>query len=335
MSRKGFAVVAALTMLATLMAGRLSFLLSVPVGIYPPVTFEISAGESPAEVAARLEEAGVIRSARALLLMARFRGKDRLIRHGVHEFGGALSPTAVLMELIRPPRASRRVIIREGMSWADIGLQLERDGILDADEYARAVCEPSFLALSGAHQEANCAEGFLFPDTYSLVPGMSARALVRLQLRKFNEVIAELARDTGLDRDGLNRVLILASIIEKETSRASERELIASVFHNRLGRQMRLQADPTVIYGVLRSNQPWTGNLKREHLRLDGPYNTYRRQGLPAGPISNPGRGALEAALRPAKTDYLYFVARRDGRHHFSRTLAEHNRAVREHQLRR
>ena len=98
---------------------------------------------------------------------------------------------------------------------------------------------------------------------------------------------------------------------------------------------MRLQADPTVIYGVLRSNQPWTGNLKREHLRLDGPYNTYRRQGLPAGPISNPGRGALEAALRPAKTDYLYFVARRDGRHHFSRTLAEHNRAVREHQLRR
>ncbi len=335
LSRRAMLGVAALALIMAVAAGRLSFVMTVPVGVYPAVAIEVMPGESPAEVAARLERLGVVRSARALLLMARFRGKDRLIRHGVHEFEGAVSPTVVLMELVRPPRASQRVTIREGLSWAEIGRQLEEEGIVAATEYAEAVCDPQFIALTGARKEANCAEGFLFPDTYSLVPGMSARALVRLQLARFSQVIGELSGIGGLDPDGLDRALIIASIIEKETSRSSERDLISSVFHNRLSLSMRLQADPTVIYGVRTSGETWTGNLRKDHLRRDGPYNTYRRGGLPAGPISNPGRGALEAALEPADTDYLYFVARRDGRHHFSRTLAEHNRAVRSHQLRR
>ena len=337
MSNSGLKVLglAALVLLLAVATGWLSFLMTVPVLVRPATVFEVVPGESPAEVATRLEERGVIRSARALLLMARFRGKDRLIRHGLHKFEGALSPTAVLMELVRPPQASRRFTMREGLSWAEIGRQLEAEGIVSAIEYADAVCDPEFLALIRARDEANCAEGFLFPDTYSLIPGMSARAIVRLQFQRFSQVMRELAPGDGLDREGLDRALIIASIIEKETSRASERGLVSSVFHNRLGRSMRLQADPTVIYGVRSSGETWTGNLRREHLRRDGPYNTYRRDGLPAGPISNPGRGALEAALRPADTEYLYFVARRDGRHQFSHTLSEHNRAVRTHQLRR
>jgi UPF0755 protein len=316
--------------------------MSAPLRIDPGVKLEVLPGQAPAEVAAALEQSGVVRSARGLLAMA-LTGKDRAIRHGLHSFEGAMSPAQVLRELARPPRPTVKLTIPEGLGWAEIAELLEKEGLANAEDYRRAVCDPAFLALAGASEAANCAEGYLFPDTYRLSPGMSAAAIARLQLARFREVIDALLAENpetaalhGDERSGLiERTVVLASIIEKETWRNSERPIIASVFHNRLGRNMRLQADPTVIYGLRTSGVSWAGNLKREHLRRRGPYNTYTRNGLPAGPISNPGLETLRAALKPAKTDYLFFVARRDGTHAFSTTLAEHNRAVRTHQLRR
>ncbi|MFP6625538.1 MAG: endolytic transglycosylase MltG [Deltaproteobacteria bacterium] len=335
-------IAAALAVLsATVAATWLSFLMSVPVGIYPDVAIEVPSGQSPTTVAHRLEEEGVIRSARAFLTIIRFRGRDRQIRYGTHVFSGAMSPTQVLLELTRPPTDTVAVTIPEGLSWAEVGRLLEEAGITTAVQYEKAVCNPALVAMAKAVEGANCAEGYLFPDTYNLTPGMSALAIAHMQLKRFGQVMGELVGEAGLTEAGgddylqlIRQTVILASIVEKETSRADERSLVASVFHNRLARRMRLQADPTVIYGLVSSGQPYTGNLQRVHLQKPGPYNTYKLDGLPAGPISNPGREALTAVLKPQESDYLFFVARRDGTHAFSPTLAEHNRAVRKHQLR-
>jgi UPF0755 protein len=178
--------------------------------------------------------------------------------------------------------------------------------------------------------QAESLEGYLFPDTYYFPRNTPIDRIIQTMLDRFNTVFtpawADRARGIGLSR---HQVVTLASIIEKETGAAGERPLIASVFHNRLARGMRLQSDPTVIYGI----EDFDGNLTRAHLETPTPYNTYQVAGLPPGPIASPGRAALEAALFPEETDYLYFVARGDGTHQFSTRLDEHNEAVRRYQL--
>jgi UPF0755 protein len=241
-------------------------------------------------------------------------------------------------------------MVAEGSTWADIAEELERAGIVSAADYRAAVCDPGVLSGLGTLQGANCAEGFLFPDTYNLAPDMSAREIVELQVRRFGEVMTELLaglagdaqdslvtsgsddlewrHDAALRAAVVAKAVVLASIIEKEAQLPEERVLISSVFHNRLDRGVRLQADPTVIYGVLKAGLPWDPALLPRYLREPGPYNTYMVDGLPAGPICTPGREALRAALHPEQTNYLFFVARGDGSHEFSSSLAAHNRAV-------
>ncbi|RMF23653.1 MAG: endolytic transglycosylase MltG [Deltaproteobacteria bacterium] len=347
-------VVAALLALALVAAaGRLTYLARAPVEVAPAVEVEVAPGQTPREVATILEARGVVRSGRVLVLLARLSGADRNFRHGVHRFEGRLSPNAVIEELLRSPRPTVRVTIPEGLTIDEIGALLEQQGLATAEDYRRAACSEDFAAAAGAAPEAHCAEGYLFPDTYRLAPGMSAAEIARVQLQRFRQVISELLerltptagnalladfRDRAGERPWLTdaeararivqKAVTLASIIEKETSRASERPLIASVFHNRLLRGMRLQADPTVIYGLAVAGTPWDGKHLSRYLRKPGPYNTYTNDGLPPGPIANPGRGALEAALFPASTKYLYFVADGKGAHRFSETLAEHNKAV-------
>ncbi len=331
-----------------------TYLLRAGMPLAGPVDIEVTPGETPGAVARRLADRGIVRSPHALVLLARLRGVDRSIRHGMHRFEGRPTPNQVLDELLRNPQPTVQVTIPEGLGWQEIARLLEANDIVAADEYRAAVCDPVFLSECGADDEANCGEGYLFPDTYRLAPGMSAAEIARLQLQRFRQVSEELlarlrpddgnallAQLGGQGRgrpwqdpasDAHERVLrdavVLASIIEKETSRPDERPLIASVFHNRLRRGMRLQADPTVIYGLAVAGTPWDGKRLSRYLRQPAPYNTYTRDGLPPGPISNPGRGALEAALFPAATDYLYFVADGSGAHRFSATLAEHNKAV-------
>ncbi len=334
-------------------AARTVYLARAPVYVARAIDVEVTPGQSPRDVARTLEAQGIVRSSRILVLQARLRGADRSFRHGVHRFEGTMTPDAVIDELLRSPRPTVRVTIPEGLTIDEIGALLEKQGLAAAAEYRRAACDERFVRAAGAAPEANCAEGYMFPDTYRLTPGMSAEDIARLQLQRFREVAdGLLARLTPTPENALladlgdvaherpwltsdevrttllRKAVTLASIIEKETSRASERPLIASVFHNRLLRGMRLQADPTVIYGLAVAGTPWDGKHLSRYLRKPGPYNTYTNDGLPPGPIANPGRGALEAALFPATTKYLYFVADGKGAHRFSETLAEHNRAV-------
>ena len=311
-----------------------------------PVSFEVVPGETPSQIAERLEKAGIVRSAKVLLALTRWRGADRTFRYGRHEFKGALTADDVLRELASKPKPLLRVTIPEGLTWREIGALLENAGAASAADYQAAVCSDDFRRAAGAQETANCAEGFLFPDTYDLVPGMTARQIADLQLRRFREVADPLAAAVGPPgpawvpgnadtKTRLARLLTVASIIEKETAVVSERPLVAAVIYNRLRLGMPLQVDPTVIYGVVASGQNWNGNLTRGDLEARTPYNTYTQRELPPGPICNPGLASLRAALAPADTPYLYFIARgTDGSHEFNSNLADHNRAVHRFQIR-
>lgn len=315
------------------------------VGTNSPVIVDVAPGESPARIAERLQDAGIVGSARFLRLLARWRGSDRAFRYGRHEFRGSLTADDVLRELARTPKPVLRVTIPEGLTWREIGALLENAGAVSARDYQAAVCSEDFRREAGALDTANCAEGFLFPDTYDLMPGMSARQIADIQLRRFRAAAAPLAGALGPTRQAqagvgaddasrLSGVLTVASIVEKETAVVAERPLIAAVIYNRLRLGMPLQIDPTVIYGVIASGQPWDGNLTRVHLQTPTPYNTYSQHELPPGPICNPGIASLQAALAPADASYLYFVARGgDGSHEFNTNLADHNRAVRRFQI--
>lgn len=335
----------------------LTFVLFAPLSIKTPVELAVGPGEPTQKIAYRLEQEGVVRSRYALMLAARLGERDRMIRHGQHAFAGTMTPSQVVDELVRrPPQAGIVVTIPEGLTFAEIGALLEDAGVVNAEEYKAAACEPDLRERVDVPPEANCVEGYLFPDTYAFTPGTTAAQVVDRQLSRFEQVMARLLPLVTPDESNalvavdpspsgaeswvvhpsgaamgkrlLHETVTLASIVEKETSLESERTLVSSVFHNRLNRGMRLQADPTAIYGVHASGEVWDGKRLHELLRKPNPYNTYTSDGLPPGPICNPGSGALAAVLAPEQTEFLYFVATGEGGHSFSATLAEHNKAV-------
>ena len=310
------------------------------------VAVEVMPGESSRRIAARLREAGLIESERIFRWAATWQRADRSIKFGRHEFQGRVSIASILEELARAPKPILRVTIPEGRTLREVAGLLAASGAVDAPTYLAVACSPELRGLVASPPGASCGEGYLFPDTYDLVPGMSAGEIVDLQAKRFREVTDPLfvaaAADPAspLAADPFGRewtreaaIVTLASIVEKETAVPAERPHIASVFYNRLRIGMPLQTDPTVIYGVIDSGALWDGNLTRAQLETATPYNTYMRRGLPPGPICNPGRESILAALHPDSTQDLYFVARGDGSHEFNRDLASHNRAVRRYQL--
>ncbi len=234
-----------------------------------------------------------------------------------------MRPLQVLNHLKKGIVHQYEVVIPEGYAVRQIAQVLEEKGLAEAEQFM-ALAADSELAESLGIPSDNL-EGYLFPSTYFISRATTAEEIIRQMVRAFHTAytsdLREREREMGLNT---HEVVTMASIIEKETSSEAERDLISGVFHNRLKRNMRLQSDPTVIYGIA----DFDGNLKRVHLQTDTPYNTYRRRGLPPGPIANPGRASLIAALYPASVDYLYFVSRNDGTHYFSRNIDEHNRAV-------
>jgi UPF0755 protein len=341
-------ILATLSSLFTLAVGALGVLawqeLTTPVTLTTPVVIEVSQGASPRTVARQLEERGVVRSAHVLLALARLNGSDKRIRFGHHEFSGEITVEDALAELEKTPvKPSVKATILEGWSWRQTAAYLESEGIVTAKDYEAAVCDPVFLRKAGAAETANCAEGFLFPDTYHLEEGVDAKGIAQLQLSRFAEIYRELSRERPIPKELLKdepnaaelrqRIVTLASIVEKETGGTSEQPRVAGVFLNRLRIGMRLQTDPTVIYGIVFEGADWDGNLRRADLTTDTPYNTYVHGGIPPGPITNPGRSALRAVFEPEDTKFLYFVAKGGGEHQFSRNLREHNAAVRKFQL--
>lgn len=286
----------------------------------------IREGASLRDVAEHLEREEIIASKVLFLLWARLHQESRSIKAGEYQLGSHMAPARILAKLTRGQVITHPVTIPEGFTKEQIAALLSEKGLVPKERFVALTEDPSLpkqYGLSGMS-----LEGYLYPDTYQFARGLSALTLIDTMVRRFLGIVEpfrESIRESGLS---LEQVITLASIVEKETGRADERPLIASVFLNRLQKRMRLESDPTVIYGL----GNFDGNLTRKDLVRPTAYNTYVIRGLPPGPIANPGRESILAVLYPAATKYLYFVSKNDGSHHFSKTLAEHNRAVNRYQ---
>lgn len=287
------------------------------------IVVEIPRGSALPAVAGKLEAAGVIRSARAFALLARLQRRADALRAGEYAFAPSLTAGEVLDRLAAGAVLTHRVVLPEGLRMEEVAARIEAAGLGSAPDFLAVARDPANAAAFGV--EGASLEGYLFPETYELARGVPARDIARMMVDHFLTVwgpIEPIARERGLS---MREVVVLASLIEKETGAPEERPLIAAVFLNRLRRGMRLETDPAVIYGIA----DFDGNLRRVHLQdASNPYNTYQHAGLPPGPIANPGAFALRAVVEPATADYLYFVAKKDGTHQFSRTYGEHVRAV-------
>jgi UPF0755 protein len=282
------------------------------------------------DIVDHLHRDGVIRSRMAFALLAAARGSVRSLKAGEYRIPQGATGLAVLRLLEGGHVVQHVVVLREGGTLAELARELAADGLARAEDVLRAAQDPALLRRLDVR--APSLEGYAFPDTYQFVKGtapedMLARMVARLRERVTPDLSAAArARDLTL-----HQLLTLASIIEKEAVDPAEMGLISAVFWNRLRIAMPLQADPTVQYATGKDRR----RLTRDDLQVDHPYNTYRRQGLPPGPIASPGLAAIRAAVAPAPVDYLYFVAIDERRHHFSRTLAEHNAAVAQFRLNR
>jgi UPF0755 protein len=282
------------------------------------------------DIVAALDQAQVIRSPVGFALLALAKGSMRSLKAGEYQVPQGANSVAVLRLLEGGQVLKHPIVFREGSSLAELGRLLEAERLVSAADVQRVARDPMFLRQLDIRAES--LEGYLFPDTYQFVKGMTAEEILARMVTRLSERltpgILAAAEERGLS---LHQLLTLASIIEKEAVERNEMTLISAVFWNRLRIDMPLQADPTVQYAVGRERQ----RLTREDLVFDHPYNTYRRPGLPPGPIASPGLHAIRAAVTPASVGYLYFVAIDDRRHRFSTTLADHNKAVAEARLTR
>jgi UPF0755 protein len=293
---------------------------------------EIAPQAGVTEIAERLAETGAVRSAWAFIAVSAVQGDVRRLKPGEYEFPKG-SSTVTVARMVGSGRVRQHPVLHpEGATMSELARALETARLARADDVLRVARDQAFLAVQGI--DAPSLEGYVFPDTYQFVRGMRVedilgRMIQRLRTKLTPDVIARV-KARGLT---VHQMLTLASIIEREAAVPEEQRLIAAVFWNRLQIDMPLQADPTVQYAVGKERR----GLTRADLQADHPYNTYRRSGLPPGPIASPGLGAIEAALDPAPVKYLYFVAvSADGRrHHFSTTVEEHNAAVARYRLTR
>ncbi|WP_306533626.1 endolytic transglycosylase MltG [Geobacter sp.] len=303
---------------------RYAYFLAFPAGDGSTVRIvDFAKGEPLAQIAADLERERIVSSARLFVVHARLKGADGRLQAGEYQFSDGMRPTEILRKMVTGEINVRRFAIPEGYSIHQVAELLESQKLFSREGFIKAATDPTLLAELGV--EGNSVEGYLFPSTYNVTRKMDEAALIRAMAAQFNKIygerFVEATRRSGMTR---HEVVTLASLIEKEAVVAAERPLISSVFHNRLARGMRLQSDPTAVYGV----RAFGGTVTKQDIERHTPYNTYLITALPPGPIGNPSEGAIEAALTPARTGYLYFVAKKDGTHHFSTTLDEHNAAV-------
>ena len=296
-----------------------------------PVALLIQPGMPFSTVADKLYQDGVISDPFMFRLLSRLRGSDNAIQAGEYDFRSPATPGQILDRLVAGDVRRYKLTIPEGFNLAEIGARLEEAEIGSKDDFMTLTSDPVFLQQLKI--EADSLEGYLFPETYTYVAGTSLRNLVTSMVDQFRKKLTpELlagGAEQGLDA---HQLVTLASIVQKEAGNNEEMPLIAAVFLNRIERRIPLQADPTVIYGL---GDEYDGNITKADLRMPTPYNTYTMVGLPPGPIASPGTEALQAVASPADVKYLYFVARGDGTHSFSKTLKEHNKAVRKYQLKK
>jgi UPF0755 protein len=292
---------------------------------------EIPAGAGSRSIGDRLVQAGIVRDPLVFRAALYVSGEARRLQAGEYRFDRAMTPLEVVDKLARGDVYVIGITFPEGLTMDEMAKIYETHGLGPASAFLMAARDPA--AIKALDPLARDLEGYLFPETYRLPRHSDAALLVKQMTARFEMVFTPAMREAAESRGlTVRQAVTLASIVEKESARAEERPLVAAVYANRLRIGMPLQADPTVIFGLQRAAR-YTGNLRRDDLDFDSPYNTYRYPGLPPGPIASPGRGSLEAAVRPAGVDFLYFVSRNDGSHEFARTLDEHNRNVQKWQI--
>lgn len=290
--------------------------------------FEVKRGENTATIIRHLQREGMLRDEWIpLFYMKLVRGRDSL-KAGVYEFNKELAAVDVIDKLVRGDVVLKTVTIREGLDRFAVAKLFADAKLGTIDEWEKVTSDPDLIR--DLAPEAESLEGYLFPDTYKFDPGTSAATIVKAMVANFRK---HWGNEIALITTELNphQTVTLASIVETEARLPQERPVVASVYINRVRKRMLLGADPTVIYAMKLAGT-WNGNIRKGDLQMDSPYNTYRKPGLPPGPIANPGLASLRAAAAPATTPYLYFVARNDGSHVFATSNAEHNRNVEKYQ---
>ncbi len=297
------------------------------------IVFSVDKGQSLGEVARRLEQEGLITNSKKFRIYARFKALGGKIRVGEYALRRDMPPGEILKILASGRSIEYVVTVSEGLNRFEIASIVERVGIGKRDEFLRATQDREFIRQT-LGDDLPTLEGYLFPETYYVTRASGVRGLVRQMVLKFNEQFARVpqanSEATPLTK---HQLVTLASIIEKETGAPEERPLISSVFHNRLRKGMRLQTDPTVIYGMWLKSGNWNRNISRQDLVNPTPYNTYVIPALPPGPIANAGFESLLSAARPAKSEFLFFVSKNDGTHIFSKEYSQHRAAVGTFQL--
>lgn len=312
-----------LRILAILLLGWYLYLLLIPRGngshlvdvSFPP-------GSGIRKLASDLKSGGVIRSSWHFILVTRLRGYAHTLKAGDYRFNDGMGVGDILKKLVNGDVDYRKFAFPEGYSIYQAAELLEQKGYFSKDDFLRVCSDPA--VLKRLNIQAVSPEGYLYPATYNLSREGGVEQLLVQMAGQFEKTYADIAGTAGQSWQKRHEIVTLASMIEKEAVSPEEKPLISSVFHNRLRIGMPLQSDPTAVYG----ERAFSGKVTKADIQRQSAYNTYLIKGLPPGPIGNPGAESLRAALQPASTHFLYFVARKDGTHQFSRSLEEHNQAV-------
>jgi UPF0755 protein len=300
-------------------AAWMGFCLAVPAGSTQQTLVEFKAGSSARHIASELKQAGIIRSRSAFLLLHVFRHAS--LKAGEYEFDHPERLTEVYRHIAHGDTYARVLVVPEGYNIFDIATTVEKLGIDSQQNFLEQVRSQVAL-VRDIDPQAPTLEGYLYPDTYRFSRKQKAPDVIAAMVKRFRQEVHAI----GLTGD-VHRIVTMASIVEKETAVPDERPLVAGVFYNRLAQHVALDTDPTVIYAALLANR-YRGTIYASDLRYTSPYNTYRNPGLPPGPISNPGKDSMTAAMHPTRTDYLYFVSDNQGHHRFAKTLEEHQKNV-------
>ncbi|MDX2469311.1 MAG: endolytic transglycosylase MltG [SAR324 cluster bacterium] len=309
-------------------------LLYLPYGGARPdhVKFTVKSGQSNSAIARNLEKKNLIASSTLFKIAVRLMGKTQALKSGQYKVEGNISIIGLIGILEKGKEVLISVTIPEGYRMTEIFALLKSKGYQNSGRYMKWATDKSFIDRLKIPVKVNMLEGILFPDTYNFPKGASEKLILKTMVANFKKRIPKDFK-VKAQRAGLSyyQAITLASIVEKETGRAAERPTISSVFHNRMAIKMKLQTDPTVIYGI----KNYAGRIRSKHLKMPHPYNTYVIRGLPPTPIASPGMMSLMAAVDPKKTKFLYFVARGDGTHEFTTNFKDHDKAVTKYQRRR
>jgi UPF0755 protein len=285
---------------------------------------EVPTGAGAAEIRKRLLDSGIVSDDTTLRAALWWSGRARSLKAGEYRFDQPMTPLAVVEKIANGEVYTKRLTFPEGLTIREMAMLYESHGFGAARDFETAARNAALI--TDLDPKAKDLEGYLFPETYALARTTPASRLIELMVERFRTTYAEVA--AGHDAGMTTRDLVtLASLVEKETAQADERPIVSAVYRNRMKLHMGMQADPTVVYALVKAGK-YDGNIRRADLDFDSPYNTYKYPGLPPGPIASPGRASLAAAATPADAPYLYFVSRNDGTHVFAETLTEHNANV-------